>query len=567
MKTFFLLICSFLFFITASTQPAIVWEQNYGGSLYDGATEIIQTSDGKLVVLGASESSDRDVKENNGLTDYWIIKIDTDGAIIWEKTIGNEQENLPNALVATKDGGFVILGISYPTNGYVITKLDNKGNFVWEKKYGVEHSTVKGNDITETKEGDLVVVGSAINSDYLVTKLDATGDLIWEKTFGGSSVDNAAAVTTTMDGGLAIVGYSRSTDGDVSNNNGGDDYWVIKVDKDGDLIWERNFGSNDLDRARIITETVDGGLVIGGYSIYIDDLLLKLDKDGNVVWERLLDNYLFGNVFSIIETYNGDLVLTGAALDSRYGIRDSYATNQLNTQGHYIGGRIYGGFQHDASFSVVQTSDGQFVVAGGTSSNDGEIGENYGESDFWIVKLGDCFAPTNQNLSLDTLQAGIYRAVVLIETIGAVIIDQEVFFEAGQSILLKPGFEVERGATFHAKIKTCKENVPLNLQSTPSYPSQSIQTTRTPTALTLNVFPNPTSKSIEIDFYLPIQNNQIKLDLTNSKGQQLYNWSQHSDWQKGKNSAVYDISQLNAGIYIVQLSTPFEVTFKKLVVH
>jgi hypothetical protein len=110
------------------------------------------------------------------------------------------------------------------------------------------------------------VTGNHGESDYWVIKLDGTGNLLWQKSLGGTGSDGARSIQQTSDGGYIVAGHSNSTDGDVKGNQGGDDYWIVKLDNIGNLTWQKAMGGTDTDIAKSIQQTSDGGYIVAGYS-------------------------------------------------------------------------------------------------------------------------------------------------------------------------------------------------------------------------------------------------------------------------------------------------------------
>ncbi|MFB6258114.1 MAG: T9SS type A sorting domain-containing protein, partial [Flavobacteriales bacterium] len=265
---------------------SIEWEQNYGGDSTDRALSVIESSDSGYVITGYSMSASVDVSGNNGNKDYWVLKLDPAGNIEWEKNFGGSGEDAAYAIRETSGGGYVVSGESNSSdqdvsgnNGmmdYWILKLDPNGNILWDRNFGgsdVEYGpivqpTAGGNFIVagETKSSDIDVSGNNGNADYWVIKLNASGDLQWEKNYGGSDEDRANWVDTTSDGGFIVAGGSSSNDGDLSGNEGSNDYWVVKLDNTGNIGWEENYGGSGDDVANMITQTGDGGYILNGKS-------------------------------------------------------------------------------------------------------------------------------------------------------------------------------------------------------------------------------------------------------------------------------------------------------------
>jgi hypothetical protein len=159
-------------------------------------------------------------------------------------------------------------------------------------------------------------------------KIDAEGSLLWEHSYGGSGIDIAQDIAKTTDGGYVVAGSTISTDGDISMSHGGSDVWVIKIDNNGALLWEKTYGGSGFDAAEGIEPTVDGGYIISGNSKSMDqDLsfnagendmwLLKIDALGSPVWQRSFGGADLDFGFDALETKEGHLILVGETKSSR----------------------------------------------------------------------------------------------------------------------------------------------------------------------------------------------------------------------------------------------------------
>lgn len=254
----------------------IEWQKTLGGSGNDAAKCIRQTPDGGYIVAGKSDSNDGDITGNNGYQDGWIVKLDQTGGIIWQKSIGGPNLEEFSSLELTADGGYVMAGnVSTSTNGlnYWIVKVDSSGNTQWSKNYGGSASDT-ANSLKQTPDGGYIIAGSSNsndgdvtasngNYDYWVIKLDSLGNLQWQKSFGDYMYDFALGIDNTDDGGLIVLGYSATTD---TTNFSSNDYWLIKLNTNGNTEWQRRYGGAYDDYASAIQQTTDGGYVMAGVS-------------------------------------------------------------------------------------------------------------------------------------------------------------------------------------------------------------------------------------------------------------------------------------------------------------
>ena len=358
------------------SQPAIEWSTTYGGSDYDRAGAIVQTTDGNLVIAGAT-------------TESILVKLDPTGALVWEKGYHEGGNSPANSILETIDGGLVVV------DHRRVVKFNSIGNVQWSKTYGGSVND-RLSAMVQTTDGSLVIAGSSyspgnsLESDYWVIKLDANGALQWSKTYGGSGNDRASTMVQTTDGSLVIAGHSNSTDGDVGGNSGEFESWVIKLNANGVLQWSKTYEGYVY--ANHIAQTANGDLLIGGEkdspNYLFDYWVLKLDSDGNLIWNRTIsENNNEANLLrSIIPISDGYILVGDVALEDITNQYD-YSIIKLNSNGELLWEKKIGGSGFESVSSAIQVNDGGFVVVGNSDSNDGDVGANNGGADFWIVKL------------------------------------------------------------------------------------------------------------------------------------------------------------------------------------
>lgn len=415
--------------VVISEEVSIVWEKSYGGSEIDVANALQLTVDGGYIVAGTANSDDGDVGGNNDADgyiggDYWVIKLSSSGDLIWETNLGGSSDDSGRSIQQTSDGGFIVAGatdsndqdISGNTSSsdYWIVKLDEFGNLIWEVSYGGS-----GNDgarsIQQTSDGGYVVVGSAGFSsgdiggnygglDYWVIKLDTMGALVWETNLGGSGFDIPESVEQTIDGGYIVGGYSESSNGNVGGNYGGKDYWIVKLDALGNLVWETNLGGTLDDYAYDVHQTTDQGYIVAGYSESSDfDVssnngkkdcwIVKLNTSGELIWEVNIGSSESDVARSIQQTVDGGYVFAGNSGASDFdasvnngGYADFWAV-KLNPLGELSWEISFGGPEPDYANSIQQTNNG-YIVAGYVYAPGGDIsGAGKGKWDYWVVKL------------------------------------------------------------------------------------------------------------------------------------------------------------------------------------
>ena len=439
-----ILLCFFANGLNA--QIAIEWQKSFGGTGNDVAYSLEITSDGGYVIAGNSNSTDGDVSGNHGGWDIWIIKLENDGNIGWEKCFGGSGDDYANSVQQTTDGGYIVAGYSNSNDGdvsgnhgssdYWVVKLDSSGNLLWQKSLGGTLFDY-ANSVQQTFDGGYIVAGLTTsndgdvsgnhgNYDFWVVKLDSSGSIQWQKCYGGSNYDNANSVQQTFDGGYVVTGISLSNDGDVTGNHGVTDYWTVKLDGNGNIQWQKCLGGSSGDYALSVQQTSDGGYVIAGYSSSNDGdvsgnqgqsdyWLVKLDGNGNVQWQRSIGGASQDIAYSVKQLYDDGYILAGRSasndgdVSGNQGVYD-YWIVRLDSFGFIQWQRSLGGTNNDFSFSAQNTADGGYVVAGHSNSNDGDVTGNHGDNDYWVVKLtehynsitGKLFADLNSNNTQDS---------------------------------------------------------------------------------------------------------------------------------------------------------------------
>lgn len=419
--------------------PLAPFQSLIGGNDQESASSIAQSSDGSIIVVGESESSaNGDVTDaNHGGKDIWIVKMDDTGAIIWDKLYGGSGFDIAGSVVVTSDGGCIILGsttssangnISGTNHGgldYWVIKLDADGAINWEKLYGGSASD-EATSIQQTSDGGYIIAGNSSSSangdisqtnngqaDYWVVKLDVSGNITWEKLFGGSYSESLKTIIQTADGGYLLGGRTASsTSGNVTGtSNGGNDYWIVKIDASGTLEWQNLYGGSDGDEPYDLIQTSDGGYMIAGISSSSngdvsgtnhgsgDIWILSLDASGNINWNKLFGGSAADYAMGIHETLSGDIVVggysrssaNGDVTDASNGVNDYWVFKMDNAGTAIIWDKLYGGNLDEYSRDCISSIDGGIIIAGKTNSSaNGDVtGTNHqpGVNDIWIVKL------------------------------------------------------------------------------------------------------------------------------------------------------------------------------------
>ncbi len=407
--------------------PSIQWSKVYGGTESDGIYDIQYTTDGGYIVTGWSHSYSN-APYAAVASDCLVIKLDDSGNVQWQKVYGGNSSDGANAIRQTTDGGYIFAGYTASNDGDFfgnhgsedawVLKLDNSGNVQWQKFYGGTLDDA-ATCIQQTTDGGYIVSGYTAsnngnvsynhgNRDAWVIKLDNSGNIQWQKSYGGTKGDEARTIQQTPDGGYIVAGYTGSNNGDVSGFHGGtQDIWVWKLTNSGTIQWQKAIGGSGEEVAQSIQLIKDGGYILVGNTNSGDGdaignpqykksaWVIKLIQEGPIQWQKTYGGSNQEYFFSVRETQDNGYIIGGEAtsndgdVSGNHGSYDAWIV-KLDNMGALQWQKAIGGsgFDFAHAYSILQTSDGGYVFAGSSSSNDGDVSGNIGLLDFWIVKLG-----------------------------------------------------------------------------------------------------------------------------------------------------------------------------------
>lgn len=412
----------------------VQWMKNFGGSGEDTGRSIIQTMDGGYAILGYSNSTDGDLADKGlAVNDYWLLKLDAEGNLQWSKTYGGSKDDLGQAVIQTADGGYAIVGYAMSDDGdgsnnegfhdNWILRLDANGSILWEQSFGFSghdhcYDVVQTDDggfffagfldVTQSNgEGNFGKGGNYLTrhgvGEFWGTKIDADGNLQWRRYFGGTNNDRAHGVVQANDGGFVMAGFSESDDFDISNTKGSYDFWVIKVDGNGTLLWEKSFGGTGIEVSNDIVKTPDGAYAIVGHTFSADTdvsrnnggsdvWLIKIDDNGNLLWEKTFGGTEFDDANGLAVTKEGGFVIAGNSKSTDGDATINHGENDLwiiktDAQGNLIYQKSFGGSNLDFGFSVVEGTDGGLVLVGDAASTDFSGIDSKGMTDLVVIKI------------------------------------------------------------------------------------------------------------------------------------------------------------------------------------
>jgi len=373
-----------------SDPPIIHWNKTYGGTSDDRGESIQQTSDGGYVIAGETWSF------GAGGPDFYLAKTDADCNIQWNKTYGGPLYDQAYSVIQTSDGGYALSGRtgSYGAGFYDfwLVKTDASGNMQWNKTYGGSNEE-EASSVLEAFDGGYVLAGytnsyGAGGYDFWLVKTDGLGNAQWNKTYGGIGLDLAYSASQTADGGYIVAGYTSSVAGM------GLEIWLVKTDSDGNQQWAQNYGGVSDDVAYSVRQTSDGGYVAAGWTNSFgaggrDYLIVKTDGSGDHQWNKTYGGAMRDEVYSLIQSGDGGYLLAGPTWSFGAGSADFWLikTDEVGDAEWNI---TLGGANEDFATSVRQASDAGYIIAGYTSSF------GAGSYDVWLVKL----APTGITLPI-----------------------------------------------------------------------------------------------------------------------------------------------------------------------
>lgn len=410
-----------LFCIFSGQAQDIQWEKSYGGRQADYLFDVQPTADYGFIIAGSSLSdrSGNMTQQTSGDLDYCLWKMDEHGKEDWQKSFGGSGSDFLQSMKCTADGGFILAGTSnsqkglgktsdgFGGNDYWIIKLNAKGEEEWQKTYGGS-----GQDdlvgIVLTRDGGYMVGGTSAspglsnineaqplmkkedsrgNMDYWIIKIDAKGDEQWQRTYGGEYADMLKSMEQTADGGYILGGYSNSpitagkkgekTDGNFGQGN---DFWILKLTKDGNIEWQRTLGGDKDDQLFAIHQTHDKGYIIGGNSNSgstgnksktnkegTDFWVIKLDEKGNIDWQETYDFGKKDILTSILENDDHSFLIGGFSQTEKIkdseGIND-YIVMKISEKGENLWNKSVGSDGEDILSKAVMTRDGGYLLAG-----------------------------------------------------------------------------------------------------------------------------------------------------------------------------------------------------------
>jgi len=488
MKSINLIFC--VVFTTSFAQPVVEWQNTIGGTDGDYLYKLVPTQDGTLLVGLSGSTISGDKTEANSYFDAWIVKLNLSGNIVWQNTIGGGNYDIAVDADETYDGGFIIGGYSNSNasgdktenckgeTDYWIVKIDNSGNVLWDKTIGGSNDDLF-RCVQETADHGFIVAGYSESNisgdktennygfdDIWVVKLSESGNIEWQNTIGTSTSDYLANISQTADGGyvLGISTISGISGDKTEANHGLTDFWILKLSPTGTIEWQNTIGGNDLESISCVQPTSNNEYIVCGRSNSSisgdktennmgyggDYWILKLDSIGNIIWQNTIGGPNHDFPQTIFQTASGEYFVSGISTSPAGGDKTDSAENngdfwvlKLDILGSIIWQISFTADSSELLNSCIQHYDGGYVLGGSSISGIGidKAEACIGMVDFWVIKL----APDESGIGIETnnntFEVSIFpnptSDFVSINTSSIYPIDIHIYNEFGQLLIKK----------------------------------------------------------------------------------------------------------------------------------
>jgi hypothetical protein len=363
--------------------PQEEWNRTYGGNKWDECSAVEVTVDGGYIFAGTKNANGYD---NQG--DCWLVKTDSSGNMIWEKTYGGRGSDTGTDLCKTSDGGYAITGFtrSFGAGGsdVFLIKTDDVGNEQWNKTFGGTQDDY-GLAIEHCGDEGFIIAGATQSfgaREAWLIKTDTTGSMQWEKRFCGNRSPGGYFMTVLRTAEDDYVAAGRNYLGDTS------DIIVVKTNKDGTVLWEKLLGDPHCkDTVFGIAATSDGGYILTGQVQHLetehDVLLMKINDNGDELWTRTFNETIFFDTgLSVKVTNDGGFLIAGeVGTNLNNPVLFNAILIKTDSTGMKEWSMIYGAAGSESFYEALQTQDEGYIAAGSTTSF------GAGSQDAWLIKL------------------------------------------------------------------------------------------------------------------------------------------------------------------------------------
>lgn len=428
----------------------MLWQECHGGSNFDYASDIIQTENGYLI-YGETRSIDGEISNNHGERDIWIVSIDSIGNIMWESCYGGSNDEFPNNIIKTDNSNYYFGAATASDDGNVqsgnhggydrwIVKINEEGEIIWEKCFGGSRTEYGGNlkllsngnilsyAATFSNDGDVPVNYGFLDVWLMIITPD--GEILQSEVYGNIGQNNVFDIVETRDGGFFMASKAQEAEGMVQGDfHGWTDVWVVKLDSNLNILWQKLYGGSQLDYGfRGVLELNDGYLflaktnsndfdVTGFHGVSGQDetdiWAVRIDTIGNIIWQKCFGGYDWESSGTLHQTEDGGFVIFGETQSNNGDVsgNNSWQGNsdiwmvKINAEGELQWQECYGGYGNERlSKGVIHKSDHNWIVAGRASNISYDVDCNlHGYEDYWIFEIKDTtvgIPQTNANQQL-----------------------------------------------------------------------------------------------------------------------------------------------------------------------
>jgi len=407
----------------AESPLAITAQLSIGGNDRDFAMAIAKSPDGGYVVAGYTQSTAGDLVTTHNSSDAVVIKYSANHVMQWKRVYGGSLTEYAASIIATPDGGYIFAGTGSSTNGDMtgsgahggddvwVVKIDANGNIQWQKAYGGTLSE-GARGIALCPDGGYAVAGysSSVNGDLtsnkgvydcMMLKISATGVLQWQRSMGSTQIDQANGVACKPDGSILMAGQVRKADGDVLAGKGGDDIWLVKFNAAGDVLWSKTYGSPNNDQGNAVIATANGYVISGmvqadgadvtGYHDNGDAWTFAIDNNGNLLWQKAAGGSSYDVSYAVSQAQDGGFWIAGMSnsndgdMTVNRGVADLMLI-KLSSTGQLLWQKNMGSSSTDQAQGVIPFGSRGCIAVGAVTDNDGDVNtsKNPGNYDMWM---------------------------------------------------------------------------------------------------------------------------------------------------------------------------------------
>ncbi len=632
-STFTLTVLSTLisFSYTFSQAPTLQWDADFGGTDNEQFAAVQQTKDGGYIAGGYSESgiSGDKTQPSQGSSDYWIVKTDSNGLKLWDARFGGTSVDQLTCLQQTKDGGYILGGISFSGIGgdktqasqgssdYWIVKINAKGKKQWDADFGGT-SFDELHSLQQTADGGYILGGASFSNisgdktqntkggkDFWIVKIDSNGVKQWDADFGGDKFEELFTIQQSKEGGYIMGGYSLSgVNGDKTDpGRGRYDFWVVKTNAKGIKSWDAAYGGKDDDWLTQIRQTTEGGYILGGWSWSgksgdktqntkgaNDYWIIKIDKNGVRQWDADFGGSSNDYLTPVEQTADGGYILGGYSSSPADGDKTQatqggvdYWIVKTDNKGKKQWDADFGGSEFDFLYGLKQTKDGGFILGGYSASNTGgdKTQDSKGLNDYWIVKTNAdgsaCNIPTNLRTTNITADEAMLRWNTVSGAINYYVSYKIAGSLAEWTTVVAPANHIQLHDLFSETPYEWKVKAVCSTQKLVTSPwsvKQTFTTAFSSDAISKAIFnkenifsvnPNPVIRSAVVSFSLS-KASHTTITITDVKGR-LLKIIADENFSKGNHQINFNRESLAAGTYFIQFKSNDYGTMKQIIIE